>query len=118
MDMKEIIEIVRADLRARPNSHFSEVYFRSLENRLTSTEVHNALYELLKRDEVATTYGKWRLLKEQLKEQRKASYAFDNLIWPHLDTYNWPHLINKEAGPVRQSLTIPAGMECRGRGGV
>ena len=44
--------------------------------------------------------------------------AFDNLIWPHLDTYNWPHLINKDAGPVLQSLTVPAGMECRGRGGV
>ena|ERR1019366_10735740 len=47
-----------------------------------------------------------------------AAGAFDNLIWPHLDTYNWPHLINKDAGPVRQSLTVPAGMECRGRGGV
>ena len=22
------------------------------------------------------------------------TFAFDNLIWPHLDTYNWPHLIN------------------------
>ena len=44
--------------------------------------------------------------------------AFDNLIWPHLDTYNWPQLINKDAGPVLQSLTVPAGMECRGRGGV
>jgi hypothetical protein len=23
--------------------------------------------------------------------------AFDNLTWPHLDTYIWPHLINKDA---------------------
>ena len=45
-------------------------------------------------------------------------HAFDNLIWPHFDTHNWPHLINKDAGPVRQRLTVPAGMECRGRGGV
>jgi len=29
-----------------------------------------------------------------------ASRAFDNLIWPHFDTHNWPHLINKGAGPV------------------
>jgi hypothetical protein len=49
---------------------------------------------------------------------KSAASAFDNLIWPHFDTYNWPHLINKDAGPVRQSLTVPAGMECRGRGGV
>jgi len=26
--------------------------------------------------------------------------AFDNLIWPRLDTYNWPHLINKDGCPV------------------
>jgi hypothetical protein len=33
-------------------------------NKVSSTEVRNALYELLKRDEVATTNGKWRLLAE------------------------------------------------------
>jgi hypothetical protein len=64
MDMKEILDRVRADLQKRPNSHFSEVYFRVTKNKVSSTEVRNALYELLKRDEVATTNGKWRLLAE------------------------------------------------------
>ncbi|HXM11821.1 MAG TPA: hypothetical protein VN946_17855 [Terriglobales bacterium] len=64
MDMKEILDRVRADLQTRPNSHFSEVYFRVTKNKVSSTEVRNALYELLKRDEVATTNGKWRLLAE------------------------------------------------------
>jgi len=67
MDMKEIMEKVRADLREQLNSLLSEVYFRVIENKVTSTEARNALYELLKRDEVATTNGKWRLLKERRK---------------------------------------------------
>jgi hypothetical protein len=67
MDMKEIMEKVRADLRERPNSHFSDVYFRVTGNKVTSTELHNALYELLKRDEIATTGGKWRLLEQRRK---------------------------------------------------
>jgi hypothetical protein len=36
-------------------------------NRVSSTEVHNALYELLKRDEISTTGGKWKLLEERRK---------------------------------------------------
>jgi hypothetical protein len=67
MDMKEVMERVRADIRERPNSHSSEIYFRVIESKVTNTEAHNALYELLKRDEVATTNGKWRLLKERKK---------------------------------------------------
>jgi len=67
MDMKEVMERVRADLRERPNSRFSEVYFRVNENKVTSTEAHDAFYELLKRDEISTTNGKWRLLKERRK---------------------------------------------------
>ena len=67
MDMKEVMERVRADIRERPNSHSSEIYFRVIGSKVTNTEVHNALYELLKRDEVATTNGKWRLLKERKK---------------------------------------------------
>jgi hypothetical protein len=67
MDMKEILDRVRADLEKRPDSHFSEVYFRVTENKVSSNEVRNALYELLKRDEVATTNGKWRLLTESGK---------------------------------------------------
>jgi hypothetical protein len=67
MDIDELMEKIRADLRERPNSHFSEVYFRVTEDKVTSTEVHNALYELLKRDEIAITNGKWWLLKERRK---------------------------------------------------
>jgi hypothetical protein len=67
MDMKEVMERVRADIRERPNSHSSEICYRVIESKVTSTQVHNALYELLKRDEVATTNGKWRLLKERKK---------------------------------------------------
>jgi hypothetical protein len=51
MDRKELMSKIRADLRERPNSHFSEIYFRVTANRVSSTEVHNALYELLKKDE-------------------------------------------------------------------
>jgi hypothetical protein len=67
MDRKELMSTIRADLRERPNSHFSEIYFRVTANRVSSTEVHNALYELLKRDEISTTGGKWRLLEERRK---------------------------------------------------
>jgi hypothetical protein len=65
MDTNDIMEKVRGDLRERPDSRFSEVYFRLTENKVTSTELHNALYELLQRDEVATTGGKWRLFERR-----------------------------------------------------
>jgi hypothetical protein len=71
MDMKEVMEQVRKDLRARADSQFSEVYFRLTENKVTSTEIHNALYELLRRNEVVTTGGKWRLTAPE--ERRRAS---------------------------------------------
>jgi hypothetical protein len=67
VDRKELMSKIRADLRERPNSHFSEIYFRVTANRVSSTEVHNALYELLKRDEISTTAGKWRLIEERRK---------------------------------------------------
>jgi hypothetical protein len=70
MKMEEVMEHVRRELRERSNSHFSEIYFRVIKNNVTSTEVHNALYELLKRDEVASTNGRWRMVEE---ERRKAS---------------------------------------------
>jgi hypothetical protein len=62
MDMKRVMEWVRADLRERPDSHFSDVYFRILERGASSTNVHTALYEMLKRDEVRIKDGKWRLM--------------------------------------------------------
>jgi len=59
MDMKEVMDHVRGELRERPDSHFSEVYFRILERGASSTNVHTALYEMLKRDEVRIKDGKW-----------------------------------------------------------
>ena len=67
MDRKELMNEIRVDLRERPNSHFSEIYFRVTANRVSSTELHNAIYELLKRDEISTTGGKWRLIEERRK---------------------------------------------------
>ncbi len=71
MDMKHVMEWVRADLRERPYSHFSDVYFRIRERGASSTNVHTALYEMLKRDEVRIKDGKWRLMAAV--ERRKAS---------------------------------------------
>ncbi len=61
MDMKEVMDHVRGELRERPDSHFSEVYFRILERGASSNNVHTALYEMLKRDEVKIKEGRWRL---------------------------------------------------------
>jgi len=61
MDMKEAMEHVRRDLGARPDSHSSEIYFRLTERKVSHSDVHTALYEMLKRDEVVTRSGKWRL---------------------------------------------------------
>ena len=57
MDMKEVMEHVRGELRERPDSHFSEVYFRILGRGASSASVHTALYEMLKRDEVKVQRG-------------------------------------------------------------
>jgi hypothetical protein len=70
MDLKEVMEQVRKELRTRAES-FSEIYLRVTENGVTSIELHNALYELLGRNEVVTTGGKWRLAAP--KERRRAS---------------------------------------------
>jgi hypothetical protein len=67
MDRKELMSKIRADLREQPNSHFCEIYFRVTANKVSSTEVHNAFYELLKRDEISTTGGKWSLREERRK---------------------------------------------------
>ena len=71
MDMKEVMERVRADLREHPHSRFSEVYFRMLEGGARNTDVRTALYEMLKRDEVHVKQGRWRLVAPV--EQRRAS---------------------------------------------
>lgn len=67
MDRKELMCKIRADLRERPNSRFSEIYFRVTANKVSSTVVHNAIYELLKRDEIRTRGGRWSLLEERCK---------------------------------------------------
>jgi hypothetical protein len=71
MDMKEVMEHVRVDLRERPDSHFSEVYLRILKRGASSTDVHTALYEMLKRDEVRIKEGKWRMAASA--DRRRAS---------------------------------------------
>jgi hypothetical protein len=67
MDRKELMSKIRADLREQPNSHFAEIYCRVTANKVSSTEVHNAIYELLKRDEISTRGGKWSLREERRK---------------------------------------------------
>jgi hypothetical protein len=71
MDMKEVIEQLRGDLRERPDSHFSEVQFRILKRGASTTDFHAALYEMLKRDEVKIKGGRWRLAAPV--ERRRAS---------------------------------------------
>jgi hypothetical protein len=71
MDMKEIMERVRADLRDRPDSHFSEVYFRTIKHGASSALVGEALTEMMKRDEVRIKDGKWRLIAPV--ERRKSA---------------------------------------------
>ena len=42
-------------------------------------------------------------LETAAQASRQTLGAFDNLIWPRLDTHIWPHLINKDGCPIRQS---------------
>jgi plasmid stability protein len=62
MDMKDVLNRVREDLRERPDSHFSEIYIRTVKHGASGTEVREALAEILKRDEVRINDGKWRLI--------------------------------------------------------
>ena len=62
MDMKDVLNHVREGLRERPDSHFAEIYFRTVKQGASGTEVHDALVEILKRDEVRINDGKWRLI--------------------------------------------------------
>ena len=71
MDMKQVLEHVRGDLRERPDSHFSEVYLRILNRGTSGADVRTALYEILERDEVKFKTGKWRLVA--LVQRRRAS---------------------------------------------
>ena len=71
MDTRELMENIRADLRERPNSHFSEIYFRSVEHGASSATVREALTEMLQRDEIRITDGKWILIAPV--ERRKSA---------------------------------------------
>jgi hypothetical protein len=71
MDVKQVLELVRGDLRERPDSRFSEVYLRILDRGTSGADVRTALYEMLKRDEVKFKAGKWRLVA--LVQRRRAS---------------------------------------------
>jgi hypothetical protein len=62
MDRKDILNHVREELRAQPDSRFSEIYLRTIKHGASYTEVHEALTEILKRDEVRINDGKWRLI--------------------------------------------------------
>ncbi len=71
MDMKDVLNHVREGLRERPDSHFAEIYFRTVKQGASGTEVHDALVEILKRDEVRIKDGKWRLIATV--ERRKSA---------------------------------------------
>jgi len=71
MDMKDVMNQVREELRKQPDSHFSEVYLRTVEQGARGTEVRAALYEMLERDEVRIIGGKWRLIAPV--ERRKSA---------------------------------------------
>lgn len=62
MDMKDVLNHVRQELRERPDSHFPEIYLRTLKHGASGIEVRKALAEILKRDEVRIDDGKWRLI--------------------------------------------------------
>jgi hypothetical protein len=62
MDMKDVMNHVREDLRERPDSHFAEIYFRTVKHGASGAEVRQAITEILKRDEVRIKDGKWRLI--------------------------------------------------------
>jgi hypothetical protein len=57
----DVLNHVREGLRERPDSHFAEIYLRTVKQR-AGTEVNEALTEILKRDEVRIKDGKWRLI--------------------------------------------------------
>jgi hypothetical protein len=71
MDMKDVMNQVREELRKQPDSHFSEVYLRTVERGASGTDVRVALYEMLKRDEVRVKEGKFRMIAPV--ERRKSA---------------------------------------------
>jgi hypothetical protein len=52
MEQRDVKAHIRTYLRERPNSKFAEVFYGVTKHGATSTEVHNAMYEMLKNDEL------------------------------------------------------------------
>jgi hypothetical protein len=71
MEMKDVLNHVRAELREHPDSHFSEIFFRTVKYGASTSEVSEALTEILKRDEVRIKDGKWRMIAAV--ERRKSA---------------------------------------------
>jgi hypothetical protein len=71
MEMRDVLNHVREGLRERPDSHFAEIYSRTVKHGASGTEVSEALTEILKRDEVRIKDGKWRLVAPV--ERRKSA---------------------------------------------
>ena len=62
MDMKDVMNYVREDLREQPDTQFAEIYFRTVKHGASGAEVRQAITEILKRGEVRVKDGKWRLI--------------------------------------------------------
>jgi hypothetical protein len=67
MDMKDVMNYIREELREQPDLQFSEIYirtviyFRTIEHRVASADVGNALIEMSNRNEIRVKDAKWRL---------------------------------------------------------
>jgi hypothetical protein len=71
MDMTDVMNHVREELREQPEINFSEIYFRTVEHGVSSAEVRGALVEMLNRNEIRIKDGKWRLASSV--ERRKSA---------------------------------------------
>jgi hypothetical protein len=71
MDMTDIMNHVREELREQPDINFSEIYFRTVEHGVSSADVRDALVEMLSRNEIRIEDGKWRLASSV--ERRKSA---------------------------------------------
>jgi hypothetical protein len=71
MDMKDVMNHIRKELREQPGSRFSEIYLRTVEHGASGANVREALTEMLKRDEIRINEGQWRLIAPV--ERRKSA---------------------------------------------
>jgi hypothetical protein len=71
MDMKDVMNHVREELREQPDSYFAEICFRTVEHGANCGDVFEALTEMLRKNEVRIKDGKWRLIAPV--ERRKSA---------------------------------------------